>query len=163
MSKVFIWVQLNYKWGVRASVSWIWSCYSSSMLTSISLLVCSRNIEAYSFISFSRPFFAASMRTKSGTVVSKKESDTWSIIALRSWGEIKKSLFFFSGNDSFISYFYNLISYKIDLTCFYIISKLIIFKTVAYRVKTNKISKKKNHWAIALLFSKCIIFFLNYT
>jgi len=43
--------------------------------TSTSLPVCSRNIAAYSFISFSLPFLAASMRTRSGTVVSKKESE----------------------------------------------------------------------------------------
>lgn len=131
------------------------------MLTSISLLVCSRNIEAYSFISFSRPFLAASMRTKSGTVVSKKESDTWSIIALRSWGEIKKSLFFFQEMVHFISYFYNLSSYKIDLTYFYTISKLIIFKTVAYRVKTNKISKKKKSLSNSSLVPKMRYFFLK--
>lgn len=49
--------------------------FKSIKRTSTSLLVCSRNIAAYSFISFSLPFLAASMRTRSGTVVSKKESE----------------------------------------------------------------------------------------
>lgn len=57
---------------------------NSTKHTSTSLLVCSRNIAAYSFISFSLPFLAASMRTSRGTVVSKKESEMWSIMAFRS-------------------------------------------------------------------------------
>lgn len=52
--------------------------------TSISLLACSRNTWAYSLTSFSLPFLAASMRTRRGTLVSRKESETWSITALRS-------------------------------------------------------------------------------
>lgn len=54
-------------------------------ITSISLLACSRNTWAYSLTSFSLPFLAASIRTRRGTLVSKKESETWSITALRSW------------------------------------------------------------------------------
>lgn len=60
----------------------------------------------------------------------------------------------------FISYFYNLSSYKIDLTYFYTISKLI-FKTVAYRVKTNKISKKKKPLSNSSLVLKMHYFFLK--
>lgn len=50
-------------------------------LTSTSLLACSRNTWAYSLTSFSLPLLAASMSTNRGTLVSRKESEMWSITA----------------------------------------------------------------------------------
>lgn len=54
-------------------------------LTSTSLLACSRNTWAYSLTSFSLPLLAASMSTNRGTLVSRKESEMWSITAFLNW------------------------------------------------------------------------------
>lgn len=54
-------------------------------LTSTSLLACSRNTWAYSLTSFSLPLLAASISTNRGTLVSRKESEMWSITAFLNW------------------------------------------------------------------------------
>ena len=54
------------------------------LATSTSLLAWSANTAAYSSTPLSSPAFAASIRTNRGTLVSRKESDTWSTTAFLS-------------------------------------------------------------------------------
>lgn len=143
--------------------SWIWSSCSYNTLTSTSLPVCSWNIAAYSLISFSRPFLAASMRTRSGTVVSKKESDTWSIIALRSWEEEKKCLLFMRKS-----------------SCYFLVRIAVVLKFhfthflsspdnhnmwhsvwTPFTSKISKIFRIKNETAVSLLLPKATHFFYH--
>lgn len=82
------WNVLGYirvQWSTQRVKVKLWN-YKINYITSMSLLACSRNTWAYSFTSFSLPFLAASIRTRRGTLVSRKESETWSITALRSYG-----------------------------------------------------------------------------
>lgn len=66
---------------MRLQLQYVRIAVYKSLLTSTSLLACSRNTWAYSLTSFSFPLLAASMSTNRGTLVSRKESEMWSITA----------------------------------------------------------------------------------